>query len=213
MALHLIRFLIAAALLLATLPACSGGGSGGGGGGGGGEEAGEAAAPGPRLVFLSSAVYSGDLGGTAGADEECQALADAADLEGEFMAWLSDEDSSPALDFEPSDGPYELVDGTRIAEDWDDLVDGTLANPIDLDENGDPGPLSDRFCGGVETLVLTGTRDNGTRSGTDCSGWTSNLGGGTWGRSDQTANWSLACSGGANQDRCGSFAPIFCFQQ
>ena len=33
-------------------------------------------------------------------------------------------------------GPYVLVDGTIVANDWDDLVDGSILAPINLDASG-----------------------------------------------------------------------------
>src|SRR5690242_15690863 len=42
-----------------------------------------------RRVFVTSKTYQGTLGGLAGADMECQKLADAANLGGTWMAWLS----------------------------------------------------------------------------------------------------------------------------
>jgi hypothetical protein len=194
--------IVSGLLLVAALAACDGSGGGGGSG------------PVEKRVFLSSMTFTGDLEGIDGADAACQVLADDAGLGGTWMAWLSTAGSSPDLDFTHNDGPYVLVDGTRIADDWDDLTDGMLQNPIELDEYGDPGPLSDRICSGLDTWVWTGTRESGVAGGADdCSGWTSELGGSTWGRSDATEIWSFACSGGANRDRCGNRAPIFCFEQ
>jgi cysteine-rich repeat protein len=42
-----------------------------------------------KKVFVSSQMYDGNLGGLAGADAKCQALADAANLTGTYMAWIS----------------------------------------------------------------------------------------------------------------------------
>jgi hypothetical protein len=114
----------------------------------------------PRLVFLSSQKYTGNLGGVSGANAKCQELADAAELDGEFMAWLSDSSGlSPANQFIPSDAPYELADGTPIATDWDDLTDGTIAAPIILDENGSQ-PEADELLDGW--AVWTATEEDGS---------------------------------------------------
>ena len=42
-----------------------------------------------KRVFVTSANYTGDLGGLVGADSKCQALADSAGLDGNYKAWLS----------------------------------------------------------------------------------------------------------------------------
>jgi hypothetical protein len=88
-------------------------------------------------IFLTNTFQAADLGGTAGADELCAAQAAAANLEGDFKAWLSTA-SSPVSDrLTHASGPYVLVDGTLVANDWDDLVDGSLIARIDRDANGE----------------------------------------------------------------------------
>ena len=79
--------------------------------------------PALKRVFVTSTRYTGDLGGIPGADEKCQSHADAAGLAGTFLAWISDGVDSPATRFARSAEPYVRTDGTKIAEDWDDLVD------------------------------------------------------------------------------------------
>jgi hypothetical protein len=98
---------------------------------------------GPCLVFLSSTLYPGNLGGLAGGDAKCQGLADAARLPGTYKAWLSDGINSisqgprsPASRFVRSSGPYQLVNGTTIAANWADLTDGTLLAAIGVTEVG-----------------------------------------------------------------------------
>src|SRR6185369_16979862 len=51
-----------------------------------------------RVVFLSSATYNGNMGGYAGADAKCQALAAAvpALAPKTFAAWISTSASSPS---------------------------------------------------------------------------------------------------------------------
>ena len=100
--------------------------------------------PTSRTVFITSATYNGALGGVIGGDTRCQALADAAELSGTFLAWLSDSTTSPAADpdFVKSAVPYVRVDGVMVASNWADLVDGSLLALIEVDEQGNhPGPL------------------------------------------------------------------------
>ena len=83
-----------------------------------------------KKVFVTSETYTSNLGGLAGADQQCNALAATAGLSGNYMAWLSDSSAGPDTRFTRSDIPYALVDGTLIASDWDDLVDGALLAAI-----------------------------------------------------------------------------------
>ena len=58
-------------------------------------------ARGSAYVFVTSETYTGNLGGVAGADDKCQALADQAGLPGVYMAWIADSvpASAPATRF------------------------------------------------------------------------------------------------------------------
>jgi len=100
----------------------------------------------PKKVFVTSGAYGGNLGRLAGADSICQNLANAAGLPGTYKAWLSDSINSPAGDpdatppipprFTFSKAPYKTVTGVLIANDWNDLTDGTIQNPINVNEIG-----------------------------------------------------------------------------
>lgn len=98
---------------------------------------------GPKVVFISSVGYTGNMGGIEGADANCQELADLAGIVGSFRAWLSDSTGvSPALRFVRSLGPYVRTDGVVVAYNWADLTDGDLAAPITVDENGNLPPIT-----------------------------------------------------------------------
>ncbi len=124
-----------------------------------------------RTVFVTSTEVTGNMGGLDGADATCQSLAEAAGLSGTFKAWLSDSNgTSPATRFNRYDNlPYELVDGTRIADDWADLTDKSIQNPISLDEYG-------VNIGGTSVYTFTaGTGVAYTETATygSCEDWTS----------------------------------------
>ena len=115
-------------------------------------------------VFVTTFGYTGNLGGLDGADAKCAAEAADAGLEGEFRAWLSTIDSPVSGRLFQAPGPYVLVNGTMIAEDWDDLVDGSILAFINLDADGIPrqgeawtgtlangGSYPDDDCLGFET--------------------------------------------------------------
>jgi hypothetical protein len=118
----------------------------------------------PKLVFVTSTTHNGDLGGLAGADQICNNLASAQNIEGEFKAWISDGNGSPSGRFTRSEHPYRLVDGTAIAQNYDWLSSGYLDHPIGMDEVGS------RVLQGE---VWTDTDSFGNRwSGNHCGGWT-----------------------------------------
>jgi cysteine-rich repeat protein len=167
----------------------------------------------PKRVFITSATFTGAMGGLAGADAACQSLADAAALSGTYLAWLADGTEAPAFRFERADVPYILVDGTPVAESWADLVDGTLMHAIDLTEAGSPPPIGTHTCG--QTAVWSNvTTDGGNASAAaHCAGWTDvNAVQSHSGRYDLTgADWSASCFGGGAV--CLWTAPIYCFEQ
>lgn len=91
----------------------------------------------PKTAFATSMSYGADLGGVIPADFECQELADIAGLPGLYKAWISEiSGSSPATRFNRSTGPYLRTDGIEIAADWNDLTDGTLGAPLNVNEDG-----------------------------------------------------------------------------
>ena len=171
-------------------------------------------------VFVTDTTYFGDIGGLAGADAECQARAERASLTGKWTAWLSTTDVDPpgpggiiegvdARDRIP-DGQYQLVDGTIIANDKDDLTDGSLNAPINLDQFGNSPSAG---------VVWTGTNLRGTFSGTNCSNWT------TAGGSQRCAEGDDDCGDRGNSSittpqwtkipgaptTCNSFFHLYCF--
>jgi hypothetical protein len=69
------------------------------------------------------------------------------------------------------DGEYRLLNGTVVADDKEDLTDGTLDAAIDLTEKDTTldtghvwtGELADGTSGGVGTCTVWTTSDGGTR--------------------------------------------------
>jgi cysteine-rich repeat protein len=93
-----------------------------------------------RTVFVTSAAFTADLGGLDGADLECQLAAEAADLPdaSHFRAWLSDDTGSPLTRFTHGPGtagiPYVMLNGLRIADDFDHLLAAGPLRGIDVTE-------------------------------------------------------------------------------
>ncbi|MFC1753066.1 hypothetical protein ACFL96_06685 [Thermoproteota archaeon] len=139
-----------------------------------------------NIVFVTTATYDGDLkaaakaiggyghSGILGAHELCQNQASNAGLTGTFKAWISTNTQHPgAFNTIPTSiYPYYLAnsDGEMIAEDWDDLVDGELLNPINVDASGSTVTA-------LGNAVWTNTKTDGYKKGTStetCSNWEDN---------------------------------------
>jgi cysteine-rich repeat protein len=175
-----------------------------------------------KVVFTTSTLFDGNLGGLAGADMKCQAAADAASLPGTYLAWVSNAMGSPATRFTKSMIPYVRRDGTKVADNWNDLIDGSLDAPITRTEFNMAPPVGTATCPlnfpdaqpTVKGLTITNTGTNGTEfnNGFSCLDWTTNsannsTGGGHW--SSTNGKWTtLVCIYGCHQKES-----LYCFQQ
>jgi hypothetical protein len=119
----------------------------------------------------------GDLGGLAGADAHCQALAEDAGMGGKtWRAYLStsEEDARDRI----GEGPWYNVEGVLIAENLVQLHgDNNITGETALNEHGvapnylvgdPPAPAAQP----LEHDVLTGTNEDGTASEMTCNDWT-----------------------------------------
>lgn len=153
-------------------------------------------------VFVTEATFSSSFGGAVGADMRCQMAAGAAGLTGIWAAWISDVGSSPSVRFNKDLGPYILLDGTPVANDWLDLTDGQLDHAIDLTETMQ---LTD-------TGVWTGTRPNGAAApAVDyCMNWSSPGGTTSFGFASSTdGSWTA----NPNDPGCDNILHLYCFEQ
>jgi hypothetical protein len=172
--------------------------------------------PNTKLIFASSQLYTGNLGGLTGADAKCQALASAVGRTGTFLAWLSDNTNSAANRFAKASVPYVLIDGSVVANDWADLTDSTLQHAINKTELNTTPP-SGNMVGCDQPAVWTDTLSSGAlASSLDCcDNWGSTSGsfGCDWGDANDTTQgwWSHKCGGTGNC--CDHTAVIYCVQQ
>ena len=158
------------------------------------------------IVFVTSKIYNGNLGGLAGADLKCQAHADAAGLEGTFKAWMSDDTVSASKRLTHSSEPYVRTDGTQIAANWDDLTDGTIDVKLNYNEYGTV----------IDTgwpYVWTWTKSDGSpgTAAWNCEKWTSDSSRakGEDGYIYETNyKWSMIRNNG-----CNEALMLYCFQQ
>lgn len=165
-------------------------------------------------VFLTSSNHNGNLGGLAGADAVCKARANEAGLGGLWKAWLSDSNSSPVSRFNnKSEFAWVRIDGVTVANNFQDLTDGTILNPINVTERGalvNPGawPAYGR--------VRTNTAFDGRiyNPGYSCSNFTYGYSwyGSAHGSFGATAGglWSFDPNQTGN---CSWSMPIYCFEQ
>ncbi len=123
-----------------------------------------------KRVFVTKTTYNGNLGGLLGADQKCMAAAQSVNLGGTFKAWLSSSTISASSRLAHAAVPYKLLNGTIVANDWTDLIDGNLSGAINIDE-------SNVQLTGIK-LVWTNTKSDGNISSLDgkfsmsCNNWT-----------------------------------------
>ncbi len=162
-----------------------------------------------KTVFVTSASFNGNLGGLTGADAICQAEADGpASIvpSGTYLAWLSDGTDSPETRFTKSSHPYMLPDGTKIAEDFTDLTDGSILHGIDIDPTG-------KRVGVVQ--FWTGTNADGTTAGDNltCGRWAADPVANFFGMAGTTHLSSTSWSTHYGRARCSWRYKLACFQQ
>jgi hypothetical protein len=167
-----------------------------------------------KYVFVTSEPRNGAMGGILGADEFCNDLAFQAGLPGDYLAWNSTVLSYPNFDF-VQEGVYIRTDEQVIANSYEDLTDGNIAHPINLDENGfATAVMGVAGCNNVTSPVWSNTTPFGEfAGGSACTGWTinSNITTATIGTALATdASWSQIPNCNVP---CGSFLPIYCVQQ
>jgi hypothetical protein len=140
-----------------------------------------------NMSFFITSVGSGkgaDLGGLAGADAHCQALAKAAGAGNrEWRAYLSATaaNGQPAVNAKDriGAGPWVNAKGVQVAASVADLHsdNNKLSKENSLTEKG--GVVNGRGDKPNQHDILTGTNLDGTVSGATCNNWTSSAGDGS----------------------------------
>ncbi len=168
-----------------------------------------------RVFVTSSPVPPrfGPNGGAPSADLICQMAA--LPLAGPAMwrAWTSDSTTSPKTRFMTPDGPYIQPNGTPVADNWADLIDGTLLHAIDEDELGGTA---------LDVDVWTGTSPDGTVSMaqspqggtiTNCADWTTITSDVDFAAVGRSSSPDLGWTEGPMPSSCLQSAHLYCFEQ
>ncbi|BCH14954.1 hypothetical protein MesoLjLa_18050 [Mesorhizobium sp. L-2-11] len=164
-------------------------------------------APDKKVVFYTLSEFSGhSIGGVAGADAICQDRANKAGLVGTYKAWIagSDPASAPATRFIHSPVPYVRVDGIVVADNWTDLIDGSLDNSIGS-ETGYLPPSAN----GVRTNVATDGTQAGSAPTDHCSDWSASGTGRIGHRTQIDSDWTDYLS----SYNCAAASRLYCFEQ
>lgn len=166
-----------------------------------------------KRVFITSTTYTGAaVGGTAGADTKCSTLANAAGIGNNYKAWIADGSTNTATSapndtnrgFTKATVPYRNVGGgnRKIADNWTDLVDGTLDSGINYNESGTYMTFANVFT----NVSPSGTRQSAANH---CANWTG-TGSAEIGRTGIAAGDWTFMSGTQN---CTIAARLLCFEQ
>jgi hypothetical protein len=161
-----------------------------------------------NIVFTTSQEFNGNLGGLVGADTKCSLAALAGGLPGFYKAWLSDSVTSAGNRLNHSNAPYVLPDRTTVvANNWEDLTDGSLDHAIDRDEFGQQliniGVWTNTSTDG--TLFSTNANDN-------CLNWGDHfVSFGRIGFGNRTDGlWTIDV---VDRESCDLPLRLYCFQQ
>ena len=140
-------------------------------------------APGKRL-FVTRGAYPGaieidELRGVPAADKICNMRAKAAEVGGNWIAWLSTS-STDAIDRVSSLGPWHFVNGPMVFENHAQLYAEPLY-ALDHDERGDRV---------YPAQIWTGTYAGGKRATETCDDWTATTHTGRFGADATTFAWT-----------------------
>jgi hypothetical protein len=162
-----------------------------------------AAINGPWLVFASSSLYSGGQV----SDSACASEAAGAGLIGTYRGWFSKNATTEPQDrFENVNTTvaFELVTGTKVVDNWTDLVDGSLDNAISS------GPSGASVTGQAWTNTDGVGVVTGTTAGTSCNGFNSSSAANTARAGTVTSATNTWTN--TNNPTCDTAEHLYCFQ-
>jgi hypothetical protein len=153
----------------------------------------------PNYVFRTAGTYPTQKRTFVLADAQCNAEAAYAGLPGSYRAWFSTS-TTDARDRLTGARGWIRPDGVPFADTIDDIVNGRILSPINVDAFGnDP----------VWTLVMTGTTSTGIAA-TTCHDWTDGPSDGTEGTIGETVATGTYWTSG-DFGPCGHPSVLYCF--
>jgi hypothetical protein len=153
----------------------------------------------PNVMFVTSTTFTGNLGGLAGADVQCNARAKAAALSGTFVAFLSTSAVTAGSRLGSAQG-WVRTDGRPFANTVADLLAGNTLYPPVLDELGHL----------QIDIVATGTTF-GNVAARSCNDWTSTSATSAKFDGGWTSLSNISFYDGASTD-CATPFRIYCFE-
>lgn len=164
-----------------------------------------------RYVFATLGLVNGNIGPIANADMRCQAEAEAHGLPGQYFAWLSTAETSPAKRFVVHELAYVLPgeDMPVVATGTDKLLSSGHMHAINRGPDGVPFTVVETCdLGG---LAWTGSQNNGQPHADTCMGFT-NADMGQVGRAGKLNGDGVGWSSGCSFD-CSQSLRFYCVQQ
>jgi cysteine-rich repeat protein len=171
------------------------------------------------FVFVSNDKFTGAqmMDALAYATNQCDS--EAANLEdamdgvqnlSPFLPWMSNSMTSPANGFVKSARPYVLPGGGPVvANNWADLIDGSLDHPINVTSTLLTLDLAGSECGS-DVITWTGTGLQGQSLAATCNNWSSLVVVGNIGSARSADTDWTTCS---DDHGCINPARVFCFEQ
>lgn len=179
-------------------------------------------------AFVTSGVFTGNLGGIAGADQKCQAAAAGANLTGSWKAWISDVNDVPgsasrptvnAIDRITATGPWYLLcrdSQKKLIKVFNNKAQ-LGSTPLDVLNCTELGAPPNDTIAGVWTGTATGgmaqnLRDTSGVAQSNCAGWTESGGSSVAKGVFGTLNTPATKWTSVGNYHCASQFRLYCFQ-
>jgi hypothetical protein len=166
-----------------------------------------------RVVFVTHDTFAvSDFGGLVGADAICERVANAAGAVARvrnrpFRAWLGTTATNASSRNVHGSMHYIRTDNAVIASSWNQIVGGSLALNLDVDETGHDLAAPD--------IAWTGTITDGTHDDMLCDDWTSSSASVT-GKTGFTSPYDVDASPASwtfgDDTPCDQRAHLYCFE-
>jgi len=160
-------------------------------------------------MFVTTAQFTGDLGGLAGADAKCQLAADNIAPGSAFLAWLSITGTN-AVDRVVGEGPWYSADRATL------LFTGKTMGANPLVGLSPAAPITENELGQIlpkDTFYWTGTKGAGVASAQNCVGWTTASGAAAGGNGGETGEASLLWTFTNGNVACNTPASLLCIEK